>query len=67
MTNSSAAAQLQVSASTVSRLRAGLRRPSFDLMLRIRREFGWSLDEQAEALTFGSYGHELDIILDISQ
>jgi transcriptional regulator with XRE-family HTH domain len=44
------AEHLDVSVATVSRLAAGERRPSVDLIWKIRGVLGWSVDEQASAL-----------------
>ena len=41
---------LDVSEATVSRLCSGERRPSLDLMLKIRYELAWPLDNQADVL-----------------
>ena len=44
---------LDVSEATVSRLCSGERRPSLDLMIKIRDELAWPLDNQADVLNVG--------------
>lgn len=50
MNQTQLADQLNVSEATISRLCAGERRPSFDLMVSIRGELGWSVESQVDAL-----------------
>lgn len=45
-----AAVVLGVSAATVSRICSGDRRPSLDLMLKIRDEWNWKLEDQGNLL-----------------
>lgn len=47
---------LGVSQATVSRLASGKRRPSAELMTKIRRHLNWSVDDQVK-LTTGSGVH----------
>lgn len=59
------AANLQVSEATVSRLLSNDRRPSVDLMTRVKEVFPfWSLDDQAVALGAGVYGGILKACMD---
>jgi transcriptional regulator with XRE-family HTH domain len=53
MNQTEMAERLDVSVSTVSRLVSGERRPSLDLMIKIRDELGWPLDNQADLLNVG--------------
>lgn len=56
---------LGISEATVSRLLSGDRRPSVDLMVKIKDVFpGWSLDDQAIALETGEYGAVLRNAMD---
>lgn len=50
---------LDLSEATVSRLISGHRRPSVETMSEIKRLFGWSLDEQLDALRDGTFGDGL--------
>lgn len=43
----------------VSRLLSGERRPTLDTMLAVRQLTGWSVENQADALTCGSYAWKL--------
>lgn len=60
MNQAQMATLLGVSDTTVSRICSGERRPSIDLILRIRTTLGWSMDSQADALRESTtrYGHE---------
>lgn len=53
------AVRLGVAESTVSRLLSGDRRPSVDLMSKIRDVLAFSLDEQGLALDLDCYGQTL--------
>jgi plasmid maintenance system antidote protein VapI len=44
------AEHLDVSVATVSRICSAERRPSIDLILKIRSTLGWSMESQADAL-----------------
>lgn len=48
-TNREVGDRIGLSHSSVSRIRAGERIPSIDVMQVIAREYGWSLDDQAAA------------------
>lgn len=48
-TNREVGDRIGLSHSSVSRIRAGERIPSIDVMQVIAREYGWSLDDQATA------------------
>jgi transcriptional regulator with XRE-family HTH domain len=50
------AERLEVSEATISRLASGERRPSIDVMIRIRDVLGWPLDNQADVLNISSSG-----------
>lgn len=50
MLASEAAKALGVSQATVSRIARGNRRPSMDLIEKIRSVFGWTIESQADAL-----------------
>lgn len=50
MNMSQMADRLEVSLATVSRICSGERRPSIDLILKIRSALGWSMESQADAL-----------------
>jgi transcriptional regulator with XRE-family HTH domain len=54
---------LDVSLATVSRISSGDRRPSIDLIMKIRNVLGWSLESQAHALaeSTDAYGNEFRI------
>jgi hypothetical protein len=43
-----------------SRLRSGDRNPSVGLMVRIAVETGWTVDEQAYAVSYGHYGEKFE-------
>lgn len=54
------AALLDVSESMVSRLLSGDRRPSIEIMIKVKERFPfWDVDMQATAVTLGKYGHVL--------
>jgi hypothetical protein len=55
MNSTEAAALLNCSVSTVSRISTGDRRPSVDLMMTIEDELGWSFTDQAMDLREGTY------------
>lgn len=61
MTARELAAKLGVSEAMVSYLLSDDRRPSLRVMLRIKDEFGWNVDEQATALEAGRYGELLAV------
>lgn len=50
MRASELAVELDVSEATVSRIASGQRRPSMDLILKIRTVLRWSVESQADAL-----------------
>lgn len=60
MSGADLATKLEVSAATISRIRSGDRRPSLDLILRIKDVLDWPVDEQATALaeSTSKYGFE---------
>ena len=47
------------SEATISRLLSGERKPSLDLMLRIRAVTDWALEDQADCLQMGLYSGRL--------
>ena len=53
------ATSTDVSEATISRLLSGDRKPSLDLMLRIRDVTGWQLEDQADCLQIGLYPSRL--------
>lgn len=57
---------LEVSVATVSRISSGERRPSIDLIMKIRNTLGWSLDSQAHALaeSTDAYSNEFRLRMD---
>lgn len=52
---------LGVSHATVSRYRSGDRLPNIDVMGRIARILGWSMDDQYRAREAGSYATEFTL------
>lgn len=59
--NADIAARIGISVSGVSRLRAGARRPSYDTMKAIAREYGWKVGDQAEAVAAGIFPQEFEL------
>lgn len=58
------AAELDVSEATISRLISGERRPSVEMMMKMKGRFPfWTLDDQAKALGAGKYGEILQACL----
>lgn len=55
MTGAELAEALGVSEATVSRIGSGERRPSMDLMLKIRDVLHWSVERQADAIRCETY------------
>jgi transcriptional regulator with XRE-family HTH domain len=55
LSNAEVARRLGITASGVSRLRSGNRRPSFDLMVKIANEFWWPLEDQARSRDAGNW------------
>jgi len=49
----------EASEATISRLLSGDRKPSLDLMLRIRAVTDWALEDQADCLQIGMYAGRL--------
>jgi transcriptional regulator with XRE-family HTH domain len=62
-TNIEVGARIDLDHSTVSRIRRGQRRPSLASMLRIQRQYGWSLADQAGAIVSGNYGPDFERVL----
>ncbi len=63
-TNEAVGALLGVSHVAVSRWRSGSRIPSPDNMEALRQVYGWSLDDQFDARSSGTYAEELCQVLD---
>lgn len=64
MNQAELAEKIDASESTVSRLLSGERRPSLDLIFRIRDVLGWSADDQVlclEAYEGNTYGAKLQL------
>lgn len=58
MINSEMATALEVSEATVSRIASGERRPSLDLMYKVRQTLRWGIEAQADAVIRGTYAAE---------
>lgn len=58
MKASEAADLLGVSEATVSRICSGERRPSIDLMFKIRAVLVWSVEAQVDSVRVGTYAQE---------
>lgn len=57
------AERLDVNFSSVSRLRTGVRHPSYRLMTKIEQEFGWDCGQQVHAAVNGTYANEFERVL----
>lgn len=60
VTNQRVAEDLNITHSTVSRIRSGDREPSLALMMQIVQLFGWSLNSQAVAIGKERYAEEFE-------
>lgn len=58
LSNPALAALIHVSPTYASRLRNGLRDPSDAIKVQIRDVFGWSLDDQVQAILDDTYGEK---------
>lgn len=59
-TNTEIAVLLGLTHSGVSRIRAGLRHPSFPTMVKIAAEFEWPVNEQIDARVANRYAAEFE-------
>lgn len=59
-TNTEIATLLGLTHSGVSRIRAGLRHPSFPTMAKIAEEFDWPISKQIDARMAGNYSAEFE-------
>jgi transcriptional regulator with XRE-family HTH domain len=62
-TNEWVAQQLDLTHSTISRIRSGDRLPSIPVMDRIEERFGWRTELQMVSRRKGTYAHDFEIIL----
>lgn len=67
MLASELATRLGVAESTVSRLLSGERRPSLDMVLKIRATLLWGLEAQSAALQKGNYGTLLRVKMEAAR
>lgn len=58
MLASELADELEVSEATISRIASGERRPSLDLMYKIRSALRWSIEAQVDEIQCGVYSSE---------
>lgn len=60
VTHDRLAARLDLTIASISRIRAGKRKPSLEVMSAVAKLFGWELHLQAEARTAGRYADEFN-------
>lgn len=57
------AKRLNVNFSSISRMRTGVRNPSYRLMAKIEQEYGWDCGQQVHAAVGGTYANEFERVL----
>lgn len=63
MSNPILATMIGVHATHASRIRNGRRVPGLDIMVNIRTQFGWSIDEQVDAVQDGTFPEKFEQVL----
>jgi len=64
MSNPEVAALLHLDFTFVSRLRTGQRQPSITTLAKVREIFGWSIDEQVDAILADDYHIQFESQID---
>jgi transcriptional regulator with XRE-family HTH domain len=58
VTNEALGGLLGISHATVSRIKSGTRLPSLEVMNKIRELYNWTIDDQTDARTNGTYAEQ---------
>lgn len=63
LTNREMGEKIGVTHSAVSRIRNGIRKPSLEVMRKIDKRFGWTVQAQSASMQKGRYAKDFDLLV----